>query len=536
MTEQYFKDDPQFGRIVDFESLRPPLKETYDLLSPEFSMLGCMQNGSRLFDDQPSLMIAAGASMLAWQMLLAADENELAEELKDSIFTLGWTEEHVGSDLLSIQTQATPVSDDPDETEFYLEGGKWLINNSYHADYHMVLAKIDPEQSGPRSLSLFLVPHSSTKNWERLETHVLSNMVLTKYDIDGPGRLVGKRGRGLTIVQRMAMPSKYQCAYVGMAMVQNAIEATIDHLSSKRIFGNAPINFSNVFRQMYNLVLQGAFLSFFYHRAVVFSDSSFLAFHGTMLKSFLLLRANEALSQNLLVAGSKGFLKESIIGRDAIDSFVLPVFDGHYTINTLISVKYLSNYLDAEGAADVDARVEEMRERLYVAEYGDQINKSSREIRRPDFFGYVDHWQALDVPLDLDPQIIVDRMRTLLAELDDTPLPEDPDKALSSGPEYKYKTGTLLHWMEAIMAAGEFWKVTENDNYLNVIVQQYNGFVNEFNRVISEGVLQTPFLTPMKHQPLPEVEDNETFLRELLDVEAQIEAFRQQTQAPVAGD
>ena len=85
---------------------------------------------------------------------------------------------------------------------------------------------------------------------------------------------------------------------------------------------------------------------------------------------------------------------------DAPCSGVLPVFDGHYTINTLISVKYLSNYLAAEGAADVEARVSEMRERLFVADYGDQINKSSREIRRPDFFGYVDHWQALDVPLE----------------------------------------------------------------------------------------------------------------------------------------
>lgn len=533
----YFIDDPKFGKIVNFESIRPHLKNTYDLLLPEFSMLGCMQYGTKVFDDQPSLMIAAGASMLAWQMLLAADEHELAEELKDSIFTLGWTEEEIGSDLLSLKTQATPVSDDPDEKEYHLKGGKWMINNSYHADYHMVLAKIDPEQNGPRSLSLFLVPRSSTKNWERLETHVLENMVLTEFEIDGPGRLVGKKGRGLSIVQRMAMPSKYQCAYVGMRMVQNAIEATIDHLSTKHIFKDEPINFSNVFRQMYNLVLQAAFLNFFYHRAVVFSDSSFLAFHGTMLKSFLLLRANEALSQNLLVAGSKGFVKESVIGRDAIDSFVLPVFDGHYTINTLISVKYLSNYLAAEGAADVDERAKVMRERLFDAEFGDQINKSPREIRRPDFFGYVDTWQALNVPLDVDVQGLLDSVQALLDELDETPVPGKEDTMQGSEPEYKYKTGVLLHWLEAIMAAGEFWNVMDDDRYLNVIVQQYNGFVNEFNRTISEGGLQTPFLQPMRHQPLPVVEDNETFLRDLLDINSTIEEkFRQNESAPVAGD
>ena len=34
-----------------------------------------------------------------------------------------------------------------------------------------------------------------------------------------------------------------------------------------------------------------------------------------MLKSWLLLRANELLGQNLLVVGSKGFLAESVIGR-----------------------------------------------------------------------------------------------------------------------------------------------------------------------------------------------------------------------------
>jgi metal-responsive CopG/Arc/MetJ family transcriptional regulator len=43
-------------------------------------------------------------------------------------------------------------------------------------------------------------------------------------------------------------------------------------------------------------------------------------------------------------------------------------------------------------------------------------------------------------------------------------------------------------------------------------------------------------LATLHHQLLPQVDDNEIFLRELLDVEAQIEAFRQQTQAPIAGD
>lgn len=514
-----FINDPKFGEIVNFEALREPLRGAYDQLLPEFKMLGAMHVGSASFHDEPSLMIASGASMLAWMMLIAAEELELAEELKDSIFTLGWTEEPIGSDLLSLKTQATPMSDDPDEKQYHIKGGKWLINNSYHADYHMVLAKIDPEQDGPRSLSLFLVPRSSTKNWERLETHVLQKMVLTKFDIDGPGTLVGKRGHGLSIVQKMAMPSKYQCSYVGMQMVREAVPATFDHLSTKRIFGDAPINFSNVFRQLYNIALQGAFISFLYHRAVVFSDTSFLAFHGTMLKSFLLLRANELLAQNWLVAGSKGFLKESIIGRDAIDSFVLPVFDGHYTINTLMTAKHMTRYLNADTQVAPQDRVNVMREKLFKAEPGDQIRKKSGEIRHPEFFAYADYIKAVNAPIDLPVEKYLKRVAELIAELDET--------GLASEAEYKYKVGTLVHWLEAILAAVEMWAVLEDDVYLNVIIQQYNAFVKAFNDIISEGALRTDFLTPMRELPLPEVTDNETFLRRILDVEARLEALKQ---------
>jgi alkylation response protein AidB-like acyl-CoA dehydrogenase len=510
--------DPQFGEIVDFDFVRTSLRGIYDKLSPDFNMLGAINLGAELYDEHPSYLIAAGASMLAWMMLLASDEQEIAEELKDSLFTLGWTEEAIGSDLLSMNTAASPKSDAPDEKEYHVKGSKWLINNSYHANYHMILAKVDPEQDGPRSMSLFLVPRSSTNNWQRLETHVLRNMVLTTFDIDGPGRLVGKRGHGLSIVQRMAAAARYQCAFVGMRMTQNSVSATLDHLTTKTIFKQHPLQFSNVFRQMYNIVLTAAFLNFFYNRAVVYSDTSFLAFHGTTLKSWLLLRANELLSENWLVAGSKGFLKESIIGRDAIDSFVLPVFDGHYTINTLMTAKHMERYLAASEKISAEERIQNLREKLFIYIVGEQINKKPSEIRNPEFFDYADYMKQLNIPLPLDVKGMLSRVQELMNELD--------ANGMSSSEEYKYKTGVLVHWLEAVLASAEFWKVMNDDIYLNIIVQTYNGFVKVFNDVISEGSLKTEFLNSMRHVPLPEVEDNEAFLRKLLDIESKVKEMQ----------
>ena len=519
-----FIEDPKFGEIVDFDDLRQSMRHVYDSLMPDFDMLQSMQVGTQMFEDEPNHMIAAGASMLAWMTIVAAEEHEIAEELKDSVFTLGWTEEAIGSDLLSATTIATPMSDDPDEKEFHVKGRKWLINNSFHADYHTVVAKTDPDSNGPRSLSIFLVPRSSCKNWERLDTHVLKKMVLTTFEIDGPGRLLGKVGHGLQILQKMAMPSKYQCSYVGVRMIHEALPASIDHLSTKNIFSNNPINFSNVFRQMYNLVLQGAVLHFIYYRALALSSSTFLQFHGVMLKSWLLLRANELLGQNLLVAGSKGFLAESVIGRDAIDSFVLPVFDGHYTINTLMTAKHMKRYLGATDRADVNERIETLRREMYKPQVANQISANSRKLRNPDFFDYAQYIEDLELPIELDARGIVASMNTLSEELEQRDLMNDP--------EHRYKLGTMVHWMEALLAACELWKVTEEDEYLNAVIIQYNALANEFNQIISESALNTDFMQLMHQRPISEHDNATEFLYHLHDVAKIVAQF----QTPVVAE
>lgn len=506
--------DETFGDIIDYDTLREGMWDVVDNVFPTFNLLGSMEKATELFQNNPNYMTACAASGLAYMMLVAAEEDELAAELKGKVFTLGWTEEQTGTDLLSVTTVATPMSDDPDEKNFHIKGQKWLINNSYHADYHSVIAKTDPDASGPRALSIFAVPHSSTKNWERLDTHVLKNMVLTKYEIDGPGILIGKVGHGLQILQRMALPSKYQCSYMGVAMVEDALPAAIEHLSTKHIFENNPIQFSNVFRQLYNLVMQSALVNFTFFRALAYSDSPFLQFHGLMLKSWLLLKTNEILSQNLLVTGSKGFLKESIIGNNAIDSFVYPVFDGHYTLNTLLTYKHTKRYLEATDKGDINTRLQTLRDNAYVPMEGKQILNDSREMRRPPFFDYVDYVKRCELPFELNVQCLVDTTKALLDEIQ--------NRDATNEPEFRYKIGMIIHNLEALLSAIELWKVTENDNYLNAIIMQFNDTGKLINRIISEGNFDADFIQPMRQLPLPQVEDPQQFLLDLLNVKGQI--------------
>ena len=512
----HYIEHEKFGKIVDYDYVRQEIYRVYDHIYPEYNLLAAALAATEVASDDPNHNITIGASALAYSILVAAGEGEIANTLKDKILTLGWTEEHSGSDLLSIKTQATPLSDAPDNRDYHVKGNKWLINCSYHADYHVVLAKLDPNQNGPRSLSFFLVPRSSTSNWERIETHVMTGMVLTKFDIDGPGVLLGKLGHGLSILQQMAMPSKYQCTYMGVRMVREAIPAGINHLSGKEIFGNNPIRFSNVFRQMYDISLKAALYDYMFHRAIVLNTDGFLQIHGTILKSFLLLRINELLSKNWLVVGSKGFTRESVIGRDTIDSFVLPVFDGHYTINTLMTAKHAPRYLGAERTQDMETQLERLANELFVPVQHGEIYVQSREIRKPPFFDFADYLGQFHLPVDINPDYIVQKMHDVLDEVN--------DREVSSDPDYRYKIGDLIHWMESILAAAELWKLTGNDNFLNLVVIQYNGFVNVFNTLISENGMTTEFMMPVRQLPIPEdLENPGEFLHQLMDVEGQLQ-------------
>ena len=69
--------------------------------------------------------------------------------------------------------------------------------------------------------------------------------------------------------------------------------------------------------------------------------------------------------------------------------------------------------------------------------------------------------------------------------------------------------------MEALLAACEMWKASGEPEFLNAVVMQYNAFANQFNQVISESALGTPFLGLMRQRRLGSVAKPRDFLLRL---------------------
>ena len=160
-----------------------------------------------------------------------------------------------------------------------------------------------------------------------------------------------------------------------------------------------------------------------------------------------------------------------------------------------MTAKHVKRYLGATRRADVDERMATLRFGLAGSTIGDPIRANSRKLRNPDFFDYAQYIDDLELPIDLDARRIVTRMQALADELN--------ERDLTTDPEHRYKLGTMLHWMEALLAACEMWKATDEDEYLNAVTMQYNAFANQFNQIISESALRTEFLPLMRSFEAP---------------------------------
>ena len=138
----------------------------------------------------------------------------------------------------------------------------------------------------------------------------------------------------------------------------------------------------------------------------------------------------------------------------------------------------------------------------------------SREMRNPPFFDYVGYVKMCGLPFDLDVQCLLDTTRAIYEEIE--------SREATNEPEFRYKIGTVVQNLEALLSAIELWKVTENNNYLNGIVMQFNSTGNLLNTIISEGDFSAEFVPPMRQRPLPEIADPTQFLYDLLDVRSQL--------------
>lgn len=157
--------------------------------------------------------------------------------LGETLLCVGNTENVAGSDVANISATAEKVNDG-----WKLNGAKTYVTNGNIADYCLVTAVTDPDDTRTRRLSLFLVALNSPG----ITRHKLNKAVwlpsdLTRIqlkDVFVPEEnLMGTRGKGLSHILEIFMNSRVTISALALGTAAGALEMGMQRAKKRKIFG-----------------------------------------------------------------------------------------------------------------------------------------------------------------------------------------------------------------------------------------------------------------------------------------------------------
>jgi acyl-CoA dehydrogenase len=212
------------------------------VVAEEFGRAGCSALGGGLLvhsDIVAHYILNAGTAEQKRDYLPKMASGEM-------VGAIAMTEPGAGSDLQAIRTSARL------EGEFYvINGSKTFISNGQHCDLVVVAAKTDPNVSGSKGTSLFIVDSDSTgfqrgRNLDKIGCHSADTSELFFQDVQVPtSALLGDLHRGFVVLMNELQRERLSLAVVAVAAAEGALAQTISYVTQRKAFGKAIAEFQN---------------------------------------------------------------------------------------------------------------------------------------------------------------------------------------------------------------------------------------------------------------------------------------------------
>ncbi len=161
------------------------------------------------------------------------------------IGAIAMTEPGAGSDLQGVKTTAIDKGD-----HYLLNGSKTFITNGQMADVVIVVAKTDPTQ-GAKGISLFLVERGMPgfergRNLHKAGMKAQDTSELFFNDVKLPKEnLIGAEGMGFVYLMQELPQERLGIAVNGVAMMEGALQLTLDYVRERKAFGKRVADFQN---------------------------------------------------------------------------------------------------------------------------------------------------------------------------------------------------------------------------------------------------------------------------------------------------
>ncbi len=263
------------------------------------------------------------------------------------------SEPEAGSDILSLQTTATP-----DDGGYVLRGTKWFVSNGPVADIFVVFARTAETGARQGQLSAFLVTADmpgvrTTREFSKLGLRTTPMGAVEFDDVRVPAaNLLGREGAGYSIFSSTIEWERTFIFASHVGTMARLLETSIDHVTTRRQFGRPIGSFQAVAHPIADMKvrLELARLAL-YHVGWLKREGRLALLESTIAKIFI----SESLAQTAMSAmevhGARGYVEDFGIERELRDALGGTIYAGTTAIQRGIIAELLGLYGSLSGDA-----------------------------------------------------------------------------------------------------------------------------------------------------------------------------------------
>ena len=398
-------------RLADADLMGFTLPRKYDGLNMP-TVLYCMAI-EMVSRGDAGLMTIFGLQDIAETINDFADEKIKAEYLPrfasgEVTGAMVLTEPDAGSDLQAVMTSATPPADGDDKGVWRINGVKRFITNGC-GHVLLVMARSEPGTKDGRGISLFVVEQGEGVRIRRIEEKLgIHGSPTCEIEFtNAPGRLVGKRKRGLiTYVMALMNGARLAIASQALGIAEAAYRAALDYAQDREQFGKAIIDFPAVYEiltDMQTNVEAGRALicntgvivdleklyaekleemgrddpEYAVVRDVQRSNAKWAKTLTPMSKFFACEVANKVASDTIQVLGGSGYMRDYPVERYFRDARITNIYEGTTQLQVVAAIGCVL-------AGDLDERFATFKAETYEKPLGSLAKKLERMLEKLD--------------------------------------------------------------------------------------------------------------------------------------------------------
>jgi acyl-CoA dehydrogenase len=261
----------------------------------------------------------------------------------ETVLAVAMTEPAAGSDLQGMKTVAVRDGD-----HYRISGQKTFISNGLHASLIVVAAKTDPTAGG-KGISLFVVETDKVEGFERgrlldkMGQESRDTAELFFNDVKVPAEnMLGQEGGGFAMLMENLPQERMVIAWQAMAMIEAALDQTVDYVKERRAFSKRLLDFQNTQFKLAECVTKATAARVFLDNCTERLLSNALdAATASMAKLFVTETQAQIVDECLQLHGGYGYMSEYPIADMYKDARGFRIYGGTSEIMKLIIARSL---------------------------------------------------------------------------------------------------------------------------------------------------------------------------------------------------